>query len=297
MRQRFLVVKNPAAGSAHDARIAQTLSLLRAEGRELRELETTPDGGARQVLETEDLTPWDAVVVIGGDGTVTEAAEVLAGAGPPLALIPAGTANVLAFELGLPRRPEDLAAVIHSAPSERISLGRYDAGRSSGHFVLMAGAGFDARVVAGVDPRLKRAIGKGAYLWSSVRQTFRGQAPPVRLRIDGTEIETAWAIVSNVSRYAGDYLVAPNASLWGEAFQVCLYGRSGPGAMISFGMAMRRGNLSDLRGYRVIEGRRVEILMPRGDPLQVDGDPAGCLPATLERVPGALELIAPPRPA
>jgi diacylglycerol kinase family enzyme len=60
---------------------------------------------------------------------------------------------------------------------------------------------------------------------------------------------------------------------------------------------MRRGNLSDLRGYRVIEGRRVEILMPRGDPLQVDGDPAGCLPATLERVPGALELIAPPRPA
>ncbi len=296
MRQRFLVVRNPAAGGARDARIARTLSLLRAEGRELRELETSPDGGARSALEDLDLASWDAVVVIGGDGTVKEAAEVLALTGPPLALIPAGTANVLAFELGLPRRPEELAAVIHSAPSERISLGRYEAGQASRHFVLMAGAGFDARVVAGVDARLKRVIGKGAYLWSSVREAFRGQPPPVRLRIDGTEIETAWAIVSNVSRYAGDYVIAPNASLRGEAFQICLYDRSGPGAMMRFGMAMARGNLTGLRGYRVIEGRRVEFLMPRGDPLQVDGDPAGHLPATLERVPEALDLIAPPRP-
>jgi diacylglycerol kinase family enzyme len=294
-RQRFLVVRNPAAGGARDARIARTLSLLRAEGCDLRELETDPKGGAGVVLEAQDLAQWDAVVVVGGDGTVKEAAEVLTRAGPPLALIPAGTANVLAFELGLPRRPEDLAVVIRGAPSERISLGRYEVADSSGHFVLMAGAGFDARVVAGISPGLKRVIGKGAYLWSSFRQTFRSQAPPVRLRIDGTEIETAWAIVSNVSRYAGDYIVAPRASLRGETFQICLYDRSGPAAMARFGLAMNRGDMGGLSGYRAVEGQRVEILLPRGEPLQVDGDPGGCLPARIERLPDALELIAPPR--
>jgi diacylglycerol kinase family enzyme len=64
--------------------------------------------------------------------------------------------------------------------------------------------------------------------------------------------------------------------------------------MLGFGLAMRRGELAGHRGYRVLEGRRVEIVAPRGDPLQVDGDPRGSLPVMIDRVPEALELIAPP---
>jgi diacylglycerol kinase family enzyme len=94
MRRRFLVVRNPAAGGARDGKIAHTLSLLRAEGCELREVETKPAGGAREVLAGQDLDSYDAVIAVGGDGTVKEAAEALIGRGPPLALIPAGTANV-----------------------------------------------------------------------------------------------------------------------------------------------------------------------------------------------------------
>jgi diacylglycerol kinase family enzyme len=288
------VVRNPAAGGARDGKIAHTLSLLRAEGCELSEVETKPIGGAREVLTGQDLDSYDAVIVVGGDGTVKEVAEALIGRGPPLALIPAGTANVLAFELGLPRTAEGLAAVIRSAPSEPVSLGCYEAAGDSGYFILMAGAGFDARVVAGIDPALKRAIGKGAYIWSSVRQAARRSAPPVHLRIDGAEFEAAWAIVSNVSRYAGDYVITPGASLHRDRFQICLYDRTGLGAIASFGLAMRRGTLEALRGYRVLDGRRVEIVAPMGDPLQVDGDPRGLLPATIDRVPEALELIAPP---
>jgi len=294
MRRRFLVVRNPAAGGARSPVIARTLSLLRDEGCELQELETKPAGGAREVLAGQDLDSYDAVIAVGGDGTVKEAAEALIGRGPPLALIPAGTANVLAFELGLPWTAEGLAAVIRSAPSEPVSLGRYEAAGCSGYFILMAGAGFDARVVAGIDPALKRAIGKGAYIWSSVRQAVRRSAPPVRLRIDDAEFEAAWAIVSNVSRYAGDYVIAPEASLHHHSFQVCLYDRAGLGAMLGFGLAMRRGELAGHRGYRVLEGRRVEIVAPRGDPLQMDGDPRGSLPVRIDRVPEALELIAPP---
>ncbi len=65
--------------------------------------------------------------------------------------------------------------------------------------------------------------------------------------------------------------------------------------MARFGLAMNRGDMGGLSGYRVVEGQRVEILLPRGEPLQVDGDPGGCLPARIERLPDALELIAPPR--
>ena len=290
-RDRFLVVRNPAAGGAGRRLTERCLASLRRQGCELDIVATRAAGDATKIVRDRDLAQINAVIAAGGDGTVREVVEALIGTETPLGLIPAGTANVLACELRLPRNPEQLATFLREVPAVAVTLGCQNNPAGTCHFVLMAGAGFDARVVAGVDVRLKRLVGKGAYIWRSVRELWNSPAGRLRILIDGKEHDTAWVVVSNVSRYAGDYVIAPKARLTDEKFQVCLYDRGDVAGVFAFGLALGRGRLADLAGYRVLEGRRIEILGPTGDPLQIDGDPAGELPVRIESVPQAIRLV------
>jgi YegS/Rv2252/BmrU family lipid kinase len=268
------------------------LTRLREHGCAVELRETQAAGDAERFAAAADPGAFDAVVAAGGDGTVNETINGLARSGLPLGLIPLGTANVLAKEIGLRTDPASLARCVAFGRPQPVTLGAANGRR----FILMAGAGFDAHVVAGVSVRMKRRLGKGAYVLSTLRQLLAFTFPSYEVLIDNTAQHAASVIVANGRYYGGRFVCAPDASLGSETLQVCLFERSGRRAAIGYALALFTGRLPKLSTYRVIEGRRIEIRGGPREPLQVDGDIMGELDVAIEVLPNALDLIYPPLP-
>jgi diacylglycerol kinase (ATP) len=293
---RIAIIFNPTAGRARRQMLEDVCDRLGARGWAI-ELKPTAARGdaermAREVAELpQDLRP-DLLAVAGGDGTVGEAINGLVAArgSLPLAIIPMGTANVLAAEIGLAVAPEAIAAAIDARRSRAIHIGRAN-GRA---FTLMAGVGVDAHVVAELDIALKRRIGKGAYVWGAVKQLFRFGFPSYEVAIDDAPpIAAASVIVAKGRFYGGRHVVAPKADLTQPSFQICLFERKGAFHMLRYALALGLGRLPQAAGYSILEGSRVTILGPEGDPVQGDGDVLGHLPVAIDIAPVPIDLVMP----
>ena len=288
--RRLLIIYNPASGWRRRRRFEAVLARLRQRGCRAQVRETTGRGDAERWAAAADPGRFDALVVAGGDGTVNEAISGLEGSRLPLAVLPLGTANVLAAELGLGADPDAIARTIAEGEARPVTLGLANGRR----FVLMAGAGFDAQVVATVDLRIKRWLGKLAYGLAILRQLGTYRFPSYRVTLDGVPHEAASVLVANAHFYGGHFIAAPAADLQSPDFQVGLFGRSGRAAAIGYALALALGFLPRLRSYRILRARRVEIEGPAGEPVQADGDVIARLPARIEALPAALQLIFPP---
>jgi diacylglycerol kinase (ATP) len=288
-----LIIFNPAAGWRRRRRLAPVLAQLGEHGCAFVLRETQAPGDAERFAAEVDPGAFDLVVVAGGDGTVNETINGLARSGLPLALIPLGTANVLAAEIGLGPDPAAVARCVALGQPRPIALGAA-AGR---RFILMAGAGFDAHVVAGVSVPMKRWLGKGAYVLSTLRQLLVFDFPGYEVLTDNTVRHAASVIVTNARYYGGRFVCAPEARLESDTLQVCLFERAGRLAAIGYGLALFSGRLPRLSSYRVVEARRIEVRGRPGDPTQVDGDGIGRLNVAIEVLPKALDLVFPPAPA
>jgi diacylglycerol kinase (ATP) len=293
--RRMTVVFNPTAGGRRRARLDQTLKLLRDSGCEVAVRATAARGDAETIARAFGGQPraQDLLVIAGGDGTINEAVNgLLSGGGDdasPLALVPLGTANVLANEIGLAVAPATVARTIASGAAVRAYVGVAN-GRC---FTAIAGAGFDAHVVANVSLRLKRLLGKGAYVLESLRQLWRFPFPRYRVTVDGQSYEAASVIVAKGHFYAGRYVCAPEARLDEPEFHVCLFERGGRWNAVRYALALALGRLPRLPDFRILRGRAVTIDGPAGDPLQGDGDIITRLPVRIEIAPQPLRLIVP----
>ena len=237
----------------------------------------------------------DLLVVAGGDGTITEAVNGLIGPGagaepPPLAVLPLGTANALAAEIGLDLDPETIARTIALGRPVPVSLGR----ANDRLFTMMAGVGFDAHVVEAVSLDLKRLIGKGAYVWESARALRRFAFPGYRVRLDGEDHEAASVIVAKGHFYGGRFVCAPEARLAEPLFRVCLFTRPGAWNVLRYAAALGLGRLGRLPDYKVLPARELRIEGPEGDPVQGDGDVIARLPVRIRVLPEALRIVMPP---
>lgn len=305
-RRRLQVVLNPVAGRRNRALVLGVLQHLRARGLEVALRETSGPGDASALAqeaarESQKGAGADLLVVAGGDGTINEATNgLVAGGRPgpgsalPMAIIPLGTANVLAHEIGLTPRTDHVAETIAAGPIRRVSLGRAHSEDATPRcFILMAGVGFDAHVVEGVDLALKRRIGKGAYVWESLRQIVGFKFPTYRIDIDGREVTASSAIIANARSYAGPFVAAPDADLGRPGFHVLLFQRGGALAVARSAIALFRNKLHALPEVTLVEGRRIRIEGPSGDPVQGDGDTLTRLPVEIETLPDTLDLVVP----
>ncbi len=291
---RLLIIQNPTAGGARRRLFEDSMTLLREAGCVTDIRPTRRRGDAAALGAAAISKPIDILVAAGGDGTINEVITGLAGDvadldRPPLAILPLGTANVLAAEIGLKPEPKAFAEMLLYGDSCQIGLGRLDSGAC---FAAMLGAGFDARVVAQVNLGLKRVIGKGAYAVSALREFIRPQAR-YRVEVDGKAFEAASVIVSKGRFYAGQFLLAPAARLDDGLLHVCLFERSGRWNLLRYAWALEWGRLASLPDFRIVTGRSVSIDGPAGDPLQADGDAIGQLPVKVELQDAALTLIVP----
>jgi diacylglycerol kinase (ATP) len=166
----LLLIVNPTAGRRRRGLVDAVASRVRAEGWTVDVVETQAAGDARRLAETCDASRYGVIAVAGGDGTINEVINGLAGRGadaPAVGIVPLGTANVLAHELGLGFSAAAVARTMIAGRPVLMRPGEAVNGAGARCFSLMAGAGFDAKVVAGVSAPLKRRLGRAAYVcWS-----------------------------------------------------------------------------------------------------------------------------------
>lgn len=299
---RFVVIRNPVAGRRDPSLAQQTLDALSAAGHQVDIHDTAGRGDAERLAREVAGGPELRIVAAGGDGTINEVVNGLMlrnDDAPPLGILPLGTANVLAAEIGLRIRPTAIARTLTSATPSVVHVGRLSAASGTvRHFSLMAGAGFDAKVVAGVDSELKRRLGKGAYVWRSAVEMTRAVDALYAVDIDGVRHEAASVIVTRARRYGGPYQIAPNADLRAPGLSVCLFERSGRYNVLRYGAALVCDRLPRTAGYRVVPAASVRIValvngQGHREPVQLDGDDAADLPVTVDVAPRQLRLLMP----
>lgn len=292
--QRLLVIHNPVAGWRRRRRLRAVLDRLERLGCAVDVRETTQRGDAEAFARLARAEAYDRLVVAGGDGTINEAINGLADRRVPLAVVPLGTANVLAAEIGLGTGTAAVARAIADGPSATVALGRISG--PDGHarrFSMMAGIGFDAHVVARVDPALKRWTGKLAYVLASLSQIVDHRNRMYELVVDGRPYRAASVIVAKGHFYGGRFVVAPAARLDEPYLHVCLFARTGRWHAIRYAAALLFGVLHRLSDVALLRARRIEIAGPAGEPVQVDGDLDGQLPVIIDIDDRALRLAVP----
>jgi YegS/Rv2252/BmrU family lipid kinase len=291
-RKRVVVVFNPTAGSARNRRFSRVLAELRRLGVTAEVTPTACRGDAERIVGRLRAADWDAIAVAGGDGTINESVNALHADSPPLAIVPLGTANVAAWEIGLGLRPDRVAAAIASGPARDVHVGRVNGRR----FLLMAGIGFDAQVVRDLPPGLKRALGKGAYGWQTLATLGAYRYPVFRVEVDGAPFDAVSAVIANGRFYAGRYSCAPAARLADPLLHVCLFERPGTPATLGYAARLLSSRLRPGPGYRVVTGRLISVSASPGAPVQADGDLAAILPVTVESTGETVRLIHPATP-
>lgn len=295
--KRATLIYNPIArGLTRRQHLLQrSIALLARQGTEASLVATTGPGSASTQARRAIEAGCDLIIVAGGDGTINEAANGMLHTGVPLAILPGGTANVLAREIGLPVHLERATAEIPKLCSRRIAAGAIR-GVSSGDrcFICMAGSGLDADIVYRLNLDLKAAAGKLAYYLAGFGHVFRS-LPEFEVIVDGKAFEASLALISRVRNYGGDLEIARRASLLRDDFEVVLFRGTSSMRYLPYlaGVVLRVADR--MKGCTMLRGRSVTCQDPSGRQVfvQVDGELAGSLPITTEIMPDALTLLLP----
>lgn len=278
---------------------------------------TTEDDPGTGLAREAIAAGADVVVAVGGDGTVRAVAEALVGTDIPLGILPMGTGNLFARNLGLPLgdTPSLMRAILEGV-EERIDVGRLEVerpnaplGETSEHvFLVIAGAGFDAEMVAGADDRLKRRVGWLAYFFAAAKH-LRERRMSATVSVNGsTPIrgQMRTVLLANVGSLPGGFTLIPDASATDGRLDIAtLDARAGLvgwtdlfGTVVAQGAGLRAPDI--LKAYRAsridhTQAVEVDIRMDQPQKVQIDGEVLGRASAISARVePGALVVRVPP---
>jgi len=283
------VICNPTAGSRSNI-LSSTLQRLELLGMNLDIQETQSVEHAETLCKKAIKTnSYDCIVAAGGDGTINQVANNLIGSDMPLGIIPTGTANVLASEIKLSSKPEQIAQSIAFGKVRPIFCGKLN----DRIFLLMVSVGFDSRVVARVSKDLKNLFGKGAYVLIALKHLFTETPSPLQVTVDGEKVNCTWAIISKGVYYAGKYKLAPQADLGQKELVATLFQNESIYETIRtlYSIGFGRG---DFKGRaKVLGGAHVSIEGEANEPVQLDGDHVGTLPISISVVAEPLNLIIP----
>lgn len=286
-------------------------------------LETTveePGGGLATRAVSDGV---DIVIAAGGDGTVRFVGEALRNSGVALALLPSGTGNLLARNLGLDvsaSRMDSLleiafTGVDHAIDTGVITVDRPDGAASEEHvFLVMAGIGLDAKMIANTDPELKKRVGWLAYVGAIGRVLIDKEVIRVRYRLDSSELRSSrvhTVLVGNCGQLPGNIALLPDAEVddglldvvtlrpegffgwfrvwWGITWENGVLRRS------SVGRKLLTLSSTQVRALRYLRGRSFELNLDRPEEFELDGDEFGMVTGFRARVDPASLLVRMPR--
>ena len=286
------LIHNPAARSQKSARLGRLLAQLEPAP---RILVTDGQGSARQ-LAAECARKGEATIVAaGGDGTLNEVVAGLLDAAaeghamPRFGVMPLGTMNVFALELGLPvRNVRQCWDAIVGGTVREVDVWI----ANGGPMIQLGGVGLDATVVAETTWDLKRRMGAFSYVINAARVLAR-PAPKLTITVDGTSIEGAMVLFGNGMRYGGPIKVFGNAKPDDGLLDVMVLRQQSAGDVLGFVAALATGNLENFPGVWFGHGKHVTVTSPRPVAIELDGEAAGTTPLEITASPIRLRVHVP----
>jgi YegS/Rv2252/BmrU family lipid kinase len=237
------------------------------------------------------------IITAGGDGTYNEVINGIAHTDIPMAILPLGTTNVLAKELGISEDVKKALDIALRGRVQTVSLGKItarhltseDSSLITRYFLLMAGIGYDGETVYGIKDEIKRYSGKGAYILSGLK-TLLGWAPDkLTFAMNGKSCEGYSAIICKTSKYAGNFRIAPDADIKKNNFYAFIMHGGNRTDILKYVYGIVTGNHLKFRNITYQQAENIEV---KGRAhVQIDGDYFGTTPARIEIVPDALRLV------
>ena len=296
-KRKAILISNPRTGryaAGPRPPIEDIRDRLNSLGLDIELVNTTGPGHATEIAARAAHNGTADVIVAGGDGTINEAIQGMAGTRARLGIIPRGTANVLARELRLPQDENEATAVVARGKSRIIHFGVAidETKQTRRYFLLMAGIGLDATVVNEVTPSLKSRFGKAAFWFSGLRQLTRWDPPRFTVEVDNQQYNATFVAIGNAARYGGDLAITPRARIDQAEFEVCVIQTTSRWRYLHLAsQALRHGLKEGRPDVRFLTTNTVKAF---GDAaVQVDGEVIGKLPMNFEIAPDSLEVIVP----
>jgi len=299
---KLLVIRNPVAGGIwRSAKFHEIEKVLQSEAIPFDIKDTRKSGDATAFAAEACRSGYTHVLVFGGDGTIREAAQAVAGTKVILVPIPTGTANLLAHELNLKADLQKLSRLLKHGMVRYIDLGQVDSESNGGHkhyFALMAGIGMDAVAVQGVDPALKRWLGWGLYIFSGFwhvsghrpfKTTLRFLDPPA----ETVTIPKTWVIVIGNARAYGlkGIRVTTRAKMDDGLLDICVFQSRSLWHFIGHFFKVLAGKHLEDQDVLYFQTRSLRVETERKIPVQLDGDLWGKTPLTISAAPKILAVL------
>ncbi|MBU4275433.1 MAG: diacylglycerol kinase family lipid kinase [Proteobacteria bacterium] len=289
---RIALIHNPQAGRGKAPAAARRLqAALAGVGLKPRELLTKGRGHAEELVGHAVDQGAEVVMVVGGDGTVHEAAQALAGSSACLAPLPAGRCNDFCRSLGLGFDAEALVAAVVAGSSRQVDLARVN-GRN---YCTVGAVGFDAEVSRYVDLMKAPLWGQPAYIYAVLRTLGRYRPPQVKLTWDDGHYHGPLflAAVANTPTYGNQIRIVPQAQADDGHLDICLVRPVGIFKVMRFLPAVLKGSHGSVPEVSFVRTRKVEIVCDRPMELWADGEPVAASPLKVEILPQALKVVAP----
>ena len=295
---RAVLIYNPAAGRGLHVGPETMGRAAKALNKIAREVVLTPtqlDRRADTLAREAVAEGFDLIVAAGGDGTVNEAIQGIAGTNATLLVLPAGTANVLARETGMPRNPLAAAERAPRFKAFDIPLGVVEFPTARRYFLLMCGAGFDAAAVHGLDQARKKSFGMGAYFMSALGQFAK---PLTRLyaKVGDETLECTLALASKSRLYGGQLVLGLDASLLADEFDIACFSSGSLSGYVGYFAAVVTRSLRWFPGVRRRRASALEVSSADGSRvyIQTDGELIGEAPAKVRMGPEKVRILLPP---
>jgi YegS/Rv2252/BmrU family lipid kinase len=289
------IIFNPFARSEKASR--HWFELYRTATRAKIRLSDGP-GGAEAKAAKAVQRGATAVIAAGGDGTINEVVNGIMGKGVPLGVIPVGSVNVLARELGIPLAITGAWDVIQKGHAVAVDLIRVDyrqKGKSKIRYgIQLAGVGLDAHIVQRVGAKQKKFWGPWSYVWESFR-TISKTLPTFDVKVDGVDFgRNSFVLIGNGRYYGGSFSVFPQASMTDGLLDICVFESAGYLDLMIYLQAMVRGKQNSISGVRCLQGKTIEISsLLENVPFEMDGEFIGYAPLKISITPSAMKIFVP----
>jgi diacylglycerol kinase (ATP) len=292
-----LAIVNPVAGKGGGREVWRGLRAAVAEVRGYECVETEDVGHARELARRAAASGYERVIAVGGDGTVFEVANGLAKTPTALAIIPVGTANDTAANLGVPRDAVVAARLAVRGMDTPIDLGEIHQARSNTYFVGVAGFGFDAEVawrVNHANVHWARSLGgTGPYLSAVLQCLLQYRSSRIRISIDERVVDRRMFLVAiaNTPSYGGGMRIAPEAVPYDGLLDVCLVADVRRLDVLRLLPRMYSGAHVSHRAVQVVRCRELSADADQRVRCHADGEPVGELPVRFGIAPGGLRCV------
>ena len=282
----WCIILNPAAKGDQARKTIDRVGMLAPEAKIL--LTENPGDGERRAKEAVAMG-CKTIVAAGGDGTVNEVLNGIDPARCTLGILPVGTMNVLALELGISPDLERALAVIRAGRRRKIDLGYANDRR----FIQLAGVGLDAEIVRKTHPEAKRAWGPWSYLLTAA-QLIASPAPTLKVRIPRHgEKKGALVLIGNGRHYGGPFRFFPKANMSDGLMDVCIFPKSGPLDLLWYLQAVLMGGPDTLPEVEYLQVSAFSVEAEEKVALEVDGEYGGETPVQFRLEKKGVEVIVP----